>query len=179
MSKNVLVISASMRNGGNSDRLADEFLRGAQDAGNRAEKIDLRGKTIGFCKGCLACQKTQRCAINDDAVAIAEKMKNADVIAFASPIYYYEMAGQMKTMLDRANPLYGTDYAFRDIYFLSAAADDAEGTDSRAISGLEGWIECFEKAHLSGTVFGGGANDVGDIEGHPALQKAYDMGKSV
>lgn len=75
-------------------------------------------------------------------------MKNAEVIVFATPIYYYEMSGQMKTMLDRANSLFPSDYKFRDIYFLSTAADDEEGVDERAIHGLEGWLACYENAAL-------------------------------
>ena len=85
----------------------------------------------------------------------------------------------MKTVLDRANPLFSADYAFRDIYFLSAAAEDEEDVDARAVNGLGGWIECFPKAHLAGTVFAGGVNGVGEINGHKALQKAYEMGKSL
>ena len=81
--------------------------------------------------------------IKDDAIQIAEKMHDTEVIAFATPIYYYEMSGQMKTLLDRANSLYGSDYRFEDIYLLSSAAEDEEGVDRRAIGGLEGWIECF------------------------------------
>lgn len=53
----------------------------------------LKGKTIGFCRGCVACQKTRRCVIPDDAIEIAEKVKNADVPLFATPIYYYSMYG--------------------------------------------------------------------------------------
>lgn len=177
--KKVLVISTSLRKGGNSDRLADAFLSGALAAGNAAEKIELRGKTIGFCRGCLACQKTLKCAIQDDAVAIAEKMRTADVIAFATPIYYYEMCGQMKTLLDRANSLYSSDYAFRDIYLLSTAAEDKRGVDSRAVGGLEGWIACYDKARLAGTVFCGGVDAVGEIDGHRALQDAYAMGATI
>lgn len=85
----------------------------------------------------------------------------------------------MKTMLDRANPLYGSDYQFRDVYFLSTAADNGEGVDARAVSGLEGWIECFPKAHLAGTVFAGGVNGAGEIDGHSALKQAYEMGKAI
>lgn len=179
MAKKVLVISTSLRKGGNSETLADSFLQGAQSAGNIAEKISLCGKTINFCKGCLACQKIKKCVIADDVKDIIEKMKTADVIVFATPIYYCEMAGQMKTLLDRTNPLYGTEYSFRDIYLLSTAADDAEGTDARAITGLEGWIECFPQARLAGTVFAGGVTAVGEIKDHEALNKAYEMGKSV
>lgn len=179
MSKHILVISTSPRKGGNSETLADAFIKGIEESGNTAEKIVLYDKTIGFCKGCLACQKTRQCIIRDDAKDIVQKMCTSDVIAFATPIYYYEMCGQMKTMLDRANPLYSSDYMFRDIYMLSAAAEDEDGVDRRAVSGLEGWIECFEKAHLAGTVFAGGVSLVGDIKDHPTLIKAYEMGKNI
>ena len=102
---------------------------------------------------------------------------DADVLVFASPIYYYEMCGQLKTLLDRSNPLYGSDYAFTDVYFLSAAAEDGEGVDERALTGLGGWIACFERAHLAGSVFAGGVSAPGEIKGHPALEKAREMGR--
>lgn len=179
MNKKVLIISTSPRKNGNSETLADAFLKGAADSGNIVEKISLYDKTIGFCKGCLACQKTGRCVIHDDADTIAQKMLSADVLVFATPIYYYEMSGQMKTMLDRANPLFPADYAFRDVYFLSTAADNEARVDACAVNGLEGWIACFPKAHLAGTVFAGGVNGVGEINGHSALEKAYEMGKGI
>jgi hypothetical protein len=95
MSKKVLIISTSPRKGSNSDALADEFAKGAMDAGNEVEKVSLIGKDIQFCRGCLACQKTKRCVIHDDADTIVqEKMLLADVLVFATPIYYYEMSGQ-------------------------------------------------------------------------------------
>ena len=165
MSKNILIISTSLRKGSNSEMLADEFMRGAKEAGHQAEKISLRDKRVGFCKGCLACQKTGCCVIQDDAIAIAEKMRTADVIAFATPIYYYEMSGQMKTLLDRANSLFSSKYAFQDIYLLTAAAENEETATDGAINGLQGWIDCFEKAHLSGTVFAGGVDAAGEAKG--------------
>lgn len=179
MMKNILVISTSPRKGGNSETLADEFIRGAKEAGNRVEKVCLHDKAIGFCKGCLACNKTHRCVIHDDADTIAQKMLAADVLVFATPIYYYEMCGQMKTMLDRANPLYGADYRFREVYMLSAAAEDESEVPKRAENGLQGWIDCFPKARLAGTVFAGGVDVKGAIKGHPALSKAYELGKAV
>ena len=179
MSKKVFVISSSPRKGGNSDTLADAFVRGAQEAGNDVEKVTLHDKTIGFCRGCLACQSTHRCVIHDDADMIARKMLTADVLVFATPIYYYGMCGQMKTMLDRANPLFPADYQFRDIYLLAAAAEEDEHTVDGAVTGLQGWIDCFEKARLAGTVFAGGVTSVGEIQGHPALQKAYEMGRNL
>ena len=106
-------------------------------------------------------------------------MHDAQVLVFASPIYYYGLSGQLKTMLDRANSLYGSDYAFEEVYLLTSAADNEEGTDQRAITGMQGWIDCFERAHLAGTVFAGGVNAAGEIAGHPALQQAYEMGRAV
>lgn len=178
MSKHILVISTSPRKGGNSDQLADAFVRGAQEAGHTVEKISLSGKTIGFCQGCLACQSTQRCVIHDDADTIAQKMLTADVVAFATPVYYYGMCGQMKTMLDRSNPLFSAPYQFRDIYLLAAAAEDEAHTVDGTVTGLQGWVDCFEQARLAGTIFAGGVTSVGDIQGHPALNQAYEMGKN-
>lgn len=179
MSKKVLVISTSPRKGGNSDRLAEEFAKGAREAGHSVEKISLRDKDIRFCKGCLSCIKTQRCIMEDDAAAMVQAMRDTDVIVFATPIYYYGMSGQMKTLLDRANPLYTADYRFRDIYLLAAAAEAAEQTVDGTITGLQGWIDCFEKARLAGTVFAGGVTAVGEIQGHPVLQKAHAMGAAI
>lgn len=179
MSKNILVISTSPRKGGNSETLADAFIRGAEETGNQVEKICLYDKTVGFCKGCLACLKSHRCVIHDDADLIAQKMKEADVLVFATPIYYYEMCGQMKTMLDRANPLYDSDYRFREVYLLATAAEENESTVDGAVKGLSGWTRCFPKAHFAGTVFGGGADAIGSINGNPALDKAYEIGKAI
>ena len=177
--KNVLVISTSLRRNSNSEALADEFLRGAADAGHHAEKVTLRGKELHFCRGCMACQKLGHCAIQDDAGAISQKMHDADVIVFATPVYYYEMSGQMKTLLDRANWLYSSDYHFTDIYLLTAAAEDEPHVPDRVESGLTGWIDCFERAHLAGSVFAGGVNDPGEVSGHKALIQAYEMGKNI
>lgn len=176
--KKVLVISSSLRAGSNSEALADAFARGAAEAGHDVEKLTLRDKEIRFCKGCLACQQTRRCVIADDAPAIVSKMHDADVIAFASPIYYYEMCGQLKTLLDRANPLYASDYRFRDVYVLTSAAEDRDHVPDRAVSGLTGWIDCFGKARLAGSLFAGGVTAPGEIRGHVALHAAHEAGKS-
>ena len=178
MSKQILVISTSPRKGGNSDALADALIQGAREAGHRVEKVSLSDKTIGFCKGCLTCVKTQRCIIHDDAEPIVQKMLAADVLVFATPVYYYGMCGQMKTLLDRANSLYDSDYAFRDIYLLTASAEEEDSASDGPVHGLNGWIACFERARLAGVVRGGGANDPGEM-GQDKLDAAYQMGKNV
>lgn len=179
MSK-VLVITTSLRARSNSDRLAEELIRGAKDAGHDVECISLKGKEIQFCIGCLACQKTEKCVLKDDAVEIAEKVKDADILVFVTPIYYYEMSGQMKTLLDRLNPLYPSDYRFRKVYMLATATEDEEYVPEKAISGLQGWVDCFEKAKFAGSLFCGGISDAGEANGKKEEQdEAYRFGKTL
>ena len=84
----------------------------------------------------------------------------------------------MKTLLDRTNPLYPSDYNFRKVYMLSVAADDKESVPEKALSGLQGWIDCFEKAELAGSLFCGGITDPGEAESkEAALEKAFLLGR--
>ena len=177
--KKVIIISTSLRTGSNSDMLANQFIEGAKAAGHEVEKISLAEKDIKFCKGCLACQKLGKCVIKDDANDIMQKVLNADVVCWATPIYYYEMSGQMKTLIDRMNAMYPKDYRFRDIYLLTTAAEAEEETPRRAEMGLTGWIDCFGKSSLKGHLFCGGVTAARDIEGNGKLQEAYEMGKGV
>ena len=177
--KKVIVISTSLRRGSNSDMLADKFIEGATAAGHDVEKISLIGKEMKFCIGCLSCGTTHKCCIKDDVPAIMDKVLNSDVVVWATPIYYYEMSGQMKTLIDRMNAMYPKDYRFRDIYLLTTAAEADEETPRRAEIGLTGWIDCFGKASLKGHVFCGGVSDARDIEGNNKLQEAYEMGARV
>lgn len=177
--KKVVVISTSLRPGSNSNALAEKFAEGAKAAGHDVEFISLRGKEIKFCIGCLACQKTGACVFKDDVPAIMDSVLSADVVCWATPIYYYEMSGQMKTLIDRMNAMYPKDYRFRDIYLLTTATEDEEFTPKRAESGLQGWIDCFEKASLKTHLFCGGVTAPQDITGNAKLEKAYELGKGV
>lgn len=179
MSKRVLIISSSPHKGGNSETLAAAFAKGAQEAGHQAETVYLREKQYSFCKGCFACLKLGHCVIKDDAVEIAAKMHDADVLVFATPVYYYCVSGQLKTMLDRANPLFDTDYAFTKAYLLATAAEDEPETVEGTVKAVQGWVDCFPRCQLVETVFAGGVNEVGEIIGHPALDRAYQVGKEI
>lgn len=176
--KKILVISTSPRRGSNSEALAEAFASGAREAGHEVELVSLRGKDVQFCRGCFVCQETQRCVIHDDADTLRQKALEADVLVFATPIYYYEMSGQLKTLLDRFNPLFPSDYAFRDVYLMTAAAEDEDFVPQRALNGLEGWVECFERAKLAGHVFMGGVTEAGEKPEHPALRQARSMGRN-
>ena len=179
MSK-ILVITTSLRVRSNSDILAERLVAGARDAGHDVEQISLKDKEIRFCIGCLACQKTQKCVLKDSAIEIAEKVKNADTLVFVTPIYYYEMSGQMKTLLDRMNPLYPSDYKFRKVYMLATATEDEETTPDKAVNGLHGWVDCFEKAEFAGYLFCGGISDPNEaVSRETELEEAYNFGKGI
>ena len=178
--KKVLIVASSLRHSANSAILADEFARGATEAGHSVAMISLAGKSINFCKGCLACQQTQACVIQDSMAEILEQLRTADVIVFATPIYFYELSGQLKTLLDRTNPLFPAEYRFRDIYFLATSADTDPASMDRAVEGLGGWIACFAKARLAGVVRGTGVTNAGEMRRVPiVLQEAYEMGKQI
>ena len=177
--KKVVVISTSLRAGSNSQVLAEQFAEGAKAAGNEVEFITLRGKEIKFCVGCLACQKTGACVFKDDVPAIMEQVLESDVVCWATPIYYYEMSGQMKTLIDRMNAMYPKDYRFRDVYLLATATEDEEYVPQRAIGGLTGWIDCYPKSRLAASLFCGGVPMPHSIDGNSKLQEAYEMGKKI
>ena len=179
MSKKVLVISTSVRPRSNSETLARAFARGAEEAGNEVEFISLKGKKLAFCTGCVACRKLGHCAIPDDTLPITESVRSADVVAFATPIYFYEMCGQMKVLLDRFNPLFGQECAVRDVYLLTTATEKEEWVTKGAEQGLLGWIKCRPGSRLVKTFFCGGVAGPGAIEGDPKLDEAYELGKSV
>ena len=83
-------------------------------------------------------------------------------------------------MLDRCNPLYPSDYKFRDVYLITASAEDGNEVYQTAKGGMQGWVDCFEKARLVKVLSGGGLSDPADAEENQAyLQAAYELGKRV
>lgn len=176
MGKNVLILSASPRKGGNSDLLCDRFLAGAREAGHRVEKIRVADKDINYCTGCGACFESGTCVQEDDMAGILDRMIAADVIVLATPVYFYSMNGQMKTLIDRTCPAY-TRITDKDLYFILAAADTARKNLERAVEGFRAFTFCLTGAREKGIVYGTGAWNIGDIQGSPAMQQAYDLGR--
>ena len=177
MSKKILILSASQRKGGNSDLLCDQFLRGAKEAGHGAEKIFLRDKKINYCTGCCACQSNGgKCVQKDDMAEVLDKMMAADVILMATPVYFYTMNGQMKTVIDRTVSRY-TEISNKEMYFIVAAADGRKQAMERTMEGFRGFTSCLSGARERGVIYGTGAWKMGDIKGSKAMIQAYEMGK--
>lgn len=103
--KNILIVNSTFRRGGNTELLAKQFAKGAEEAGNRVKTISLRELKLQFCIGCLACLDSGKCVLDDSVNSLLPEVREADVLVFATPVYYYSMSGQLKTFLDRLNPL--------------------------------------------------------------------------
>lgn len=178
MSKNVLVLSASPRRHGNSDTLCDELIRGAQEAGHQTRKVFLRDKNIGYCTGCGVCNETHRCVQSDDMGQLLEAMVQADVIVMGTPVYFYTMDGQMKTLIDRTVPRYTQMSGKEFCFVVSAAANDIPAME-RTIEGFRGFTACLERPVERGVVYGVGAWGMGEVQGTPAMAQAYELGRSL
>lgn len=180
MKKNILIISSSLRSGSNSELMAKAAMEGAEAAGHDVTWLSLKEKKFGFCKGCLACQNTGKCVIRDDMDDMIDLVKQSDAIILATPVYYYGMSGQLKTFLDRCNPLYVADYSFREIYLLTSSAEDGDEVYQTTKAGIRGWIDCFPKAVLAGVVSGGGVNNPKEVNFHPELlEQARALGRGI
>ena len=111
--------------------------------------------------------------------ALYDEFSSSDVIVFATPIYYYEMSGQMKTFLDRLNPLYYRENKFKEVFLLATSADTEERAMDGAVKGLEGWIECFDGVKLKGVIRATGVEKAGEVKDTPAFAAAYETGQTV
>lgn len=178
--KNVVIFSTSLRDGSNSDILADAFSKGVVSAGHQIEKISLKGKTLSFCQGCNICDSTGVCAIKDDAAEFVDKAAAADVLVFAGPMYHTNISGAMKTLLDRLTPAMARDYKFTDIYMIITAADDSQGATADAEKTLEDWTYSFKKTSIKGIIRGQGIDPPKDAENHDrVIKEAYSMGRDI
>jgi multimeric flavodoxin WrbA len=179
MNKKVLVLSSSPRRGGNSDLLCDEFIKGANAAGQEVEKIFLNDKTINYCTACGTCQnKGGQCSQKDDMGEVLEKMISADVIVMATPVYFYTMSAQMKTLIDRTYSRY-TEIKNKEFYFFVTAAVNKIPAMERTIEGFRGFTSCLNDPIEKGIIYGPGVWNKGDISIKPAIKEAYQLGLSV
>ena len=179
MSKKVLIISGSPRRGGNSDTLCDRFQQGALDAGNTAEKVFICDYTINYCLACGVCYGNKApCVHKDDMTSIIEKMLVADVIVMSTPVYFYAMSGQLKTMIDRTIGRF-MEFRNKEMYFILAAHSENMKSMERVLEGFRGYLACLPDPIEKGVLYGLGVFNEGDILKHTAMQEAYDMGKSI
>lgn len=178
MSKNILILASSPRKSGNSDILCDRFLQGAQEAGHTVEKIRVAESHIGFCLGCDHCKRHEGvCVQHDDMAVILKKMIEADVIVMATPVYFYTMNAQMKTLIDRTYARY-TEVRGKEFYVILTAADSSLDMMTRTVESFRGFFVCLDDAVEKGVLYGVGAWAKGDVAKIPAMDLAYEFGRS-
>lgn len=176
MSKKILILSGSPRKGGNSDLLCDEFMRGALEGGNNVEKIRIAEKNIGYCRACYACKEGGVCAVRDDMAEVLQKMIDADVLVFASPVYFYSIDAQLKAVIDRTVARW-LEVRDKDLYYIVTAADEDRSAAETTIACFRGLADCIEGAKEKGIVYGMGVYEKGNVKDTKAMSDAYTLGK--
>ena len=180
--KKVLIVSSSPRRNGNTEMLCEQFAKGALEAGNEVERINVNDKKIGYCIDCEVCRNNNgKCVIKDDAEEVIGKMITCGVLVLSTPVYFYSITAQLKTLIDRS---FAREHEIREMdekpvyYILSCAAPAPEYMDT-AIAGLDGYIKCLRTMKVAGIVRGTGAMPAGAVAASPAMRVAYEMGKGI
>lgn len=182
-SKKVIIVKGSPRKKGNSATLAQQVAGGAEDAGATVESFYLQGMDICACTACGTCRKDRgiNCEIEDDMAALYPKLRQADALVIASPIYYFTVSAQTKLFMDRCYALggpQGNALAGKNIG-IALAYGGADPFSSGAINALRMFQDAYRYvgAKMVGMVYGS-ASEPGEIAGNQALMtEAYDLGR--
>jgi multimeric flavodoxin WrbA len=183
MTKNILILKGSPREKGNSAALAGQLAAGAHEAGAQVESIYLHGLDIRACDACEECHETGACIIEDDMQGIYPKVAAADVLVFASPIYWFTISAQLKLCIDRWYSFQATRW--QEFHGKQAAIVLTYGDTDLYTSGGINAIHMYETMFrflgmkLTGLVYGT-TNEVGDAQKQPDLmEKAYKLGQQL
>ncbi|MCM1246313.1 MAG: flavodoxin family protein [Roseburia sp.] len=182
MSKKIVILNGSPRKNGNTSALVKEFAKGAESAGNAVTEFFLDEMDIHGCKGCFGGHSSKACPCvqNDDMAQIYPVVRECDVVVLATPLYYWNMSGQLRTAVDRlfaleegdGNLLRGNDRAC--VLLMAAAGQGFEDV----LPYYEHLMEHLQWKDL-GHVLAGGNRNEGDVKGKSELKQAYDLGKSI
>ena len=172
----ILIISSSPRIGGNSDILCDQFAKGAQSAGATVKKINLNDKKLGFCHGCYVCQKTGECFQKDDAPQIISQFFEYDMIVFATPVYFYTMAAQLKILIDRSVSIY-PKLVGKKYFFIMTMAETNRDMITGTLESLRGFPACFENSIEAGWLLAEGVYEKGTVKDTKYYLEAFEAGK--
>lgn len=182
MAKKIVILNGSPRKNGNTSAMVNEFTKGAESAGNTVTEFFLDEMDIHGCKGCCGGHSSKECPCvqKDDMAQIYPAVKECDIVVLATPLYYWNMSGQIRTAVDRlfaleegdGNLLRGNDRAGA---LLMAAAGHAF---EDVLTYYEHLMEHLRWKNL-GHVLAGGNGGAGDIAGKPELKQAYELGKSI
>lgn len=190
--KRILVIQGGGRPNGNTAQLIDNFAKGAKESGHAVEVVSLLKNEVKGCLGCNACRYGKPCIQKDVFNEMIPKIKEADCIVFASPLYFWTMSARIKAFIERfyciaqedPNPPYGRyeKYPVKDCALLMTAADNFFWTFEQAVSYYRFALVRYIGFRDRGMVLAGGCGDTNSkpqIEKTPHLREAYDFGRSI
>ena len=190
--KNILVVVGGGRAKGNTAQLVDAFSKGAQEAGHSVKTVSLISHEVKGCLGCNACRFGKPCVQKDDFNALVPEIEAADMLVFASPLYYWTISARLKAFVERFYCLAKQDpsppsgryekYFDKDCALLMTAADDYFWTFEQAASYYQFAIVNYIGLNDRGMVLAGGRDDSNgrpqiDKTGH--LERAYEFGKAL
>ena len=190
--KNILIIQGGGRPKGNTAQLIGSFVRGAEEAGHQVEVVSLLKHEVKGCLGCNACRYGKPCVQKDSFNDLVPKIKQADLLVFASPLYFWTVSSRIKAFIERfyciaeedPNPPLGRyeRYPVKDCALLMTAAENFFWTFEQAVSYYQFALVNYIGFHNKGMLLAGGC---GDTNGKPQidktdhLEKAYQFGKNI
>lgn len=184
MSKKIIILNGSPRLRGNTALLCDAFTEGALSAGHEVQRFDLQTMHI---KGCIGCMKGGKdrlspCVLKDDMDKIYPAYEEADIVVLASPIYYWNFSGQLKTAFDRlfAVAECNADWAnpIKDCALIMSAEGDTPDNWKPVVDNYEALCKFLKWKDL-GRVLAGGVLESGAVKERPAMQAARALGASL
>lgn len=182
MPKKIVILNGSPRRTGNTSALVKAFTEGAESAGHTVTEFFLDSVNIHGCKGCFGGHSSKECPCvqRDDMNKIYPVVRECDVIVLASPLYYWNMSGQIRTAIDRLFALEeGDGNLLRGHGKASALLMAAEGHGFEDVLVYYNHLMEHLKWNNLGHVLAGGNGEIGDIEGKAEISAAYELGKSI
>ena len=176
---NIVILVGSMRINGNTARLVQSFADGAVQ-NNNVEVVYVADYNVNPCIGCNSCfaREGNQCFQDDDMVQIYEKLRNADIVVIASPVYFYGISAQLKAIVDRLHTPMRNTFHIKKLGLLLVGAAQLPNLFDPILMQYQMVLDFF-KLESIGTVLVRGVNDIGDIDGNSALKEEYDMGVSI
>lgn len=182
MGKKIVILNGSPRKNGNTSSLVKAFTEGAEVAGNAVTEFFLDSMNIHGCRGCFGGHSGQECPCvqRDDMSKIYPAVKNCDVLVLATPLYYWNMSGQIRTAVDRLFALEeGDDNLLRGHNRACALLMAAEGYGFDDVLLYYNHLAEHLRWKNLGAVVAGGNGNVGDIQGKSELREAFELGRSI
>lgn len=179
MSK-IAVLLGSPRKNGNTEILVNSFVSGIDMKKNSVEVIRVTENKVGGCIGCNFCYRDSdhNCIQKDDMQELYKKLADADVIVIATPIYFYGVSSQLKSIVDRLhNPIRNT-FKVKALVLLAVCADTIPSVFNSVREMYHSILSYFSLKN-AGEITVSGVSEKGDITDNPALAEAYKIGESL